>query len=85
MLKFYLTTVIIYMIIIYSIISIFKDVLRKRFAINETKKTSLFKKLNNFFVISAVPILRFIFVIVSIYVAICKQEDFDELMIKTNK
>lgn len=73
------------MIIIYSTIVIFRDALRKRMGINESKKVSLFKKLNGLFVLSAVPIIRLIFVIVVVYIVTCKKEDFDELMKKANK
>ena len=84
MLKFYLTTVIIYMIIINCTTEIFKEAIKKKTGKTDGKKASLFKRLNTLFVLAAVPVIRLIVVIVLIYVATCKQEDFDNLMKKTN-
>ena len=85
MLKFYLVTVIIWMIIIYCIVAMFQDSIVKKLGAREGKKDSLFKKLKALFVLAAVPIVRLLVVIGIIYIAICKQEDFDELMKKANK
>lgn len=80
MLKFYLSTVIMYMIVIYCTIQMFKETLKKRLGVNENRKVGLFTKLSTLFILSAVPILRFIIVCVLIYIGLCKQKDFDELM-----
>lgn len=80
MLKFYLTTVVIWMIIIYCTAAMFKSGIRKKISKDETKKTSLFEKLTILFPLAAVPIIRVFVVIIIIYIATCKQEDFDELM-----
>lgn len=80
MLKFYLTTVVIWMIIIYCTAVMFKSGIRKKISKDETKKTSLFGKLTILFPLAAVPIIRVFVVIIIIYIATCKQEDFDELM-----
>lgn len=80
MLKFYLTTVIIWMIIIQSAFLMFKDVLRKRIYKNEVKKINLVKRFRDLFVLSAVPVFRLIILIFIIYISICKQEDFDKIM-----
>lgn len=80
MLKFYLTTVVIWMIIIYCTAAIFQNGIAKKFKTNEEKKASLFKKLKGLFILAAIPIVRLLIVIVLIYIATCKQEDFDKLM-----
>lgn len=85
MLKFYLTTVVIWMIIIYCVVAIFQNGIAKKLKTNEEKKSGLFKKLKTLFVLAAIPIVRLFVVIVLIYIATCKQEDFDELMKRTNR
>ena len=84
MLKFYLITVIIWMIIINCTVEIFKDAIKKKTGKADGEKANLFKRLRTLFVLSAVPIVRLIVVGVLIYIATCKQEDFDELMKKVN-
>lgn len=73
------------MIIIYCIVAMFQDSIVKKLGAREGKKDSLFKRLKALFVLAAVPIVRLLVVIGIIYIAICKQEDFDELMKKVNK
>ena len=85
MLEFYLASIIIWMIIIKSIIVLFKDGIKKKTNSKETKKASIFKRLSYLFVLAAVPILRLGIVIIIIYIATCKQEDFDKLMKKTDE
>lgn len=89
MFKFYLTTVVIWMIIIYCTAAIFENAINKKLATlptyKENKKSSLFKKIRALFILAAVPIIRLIIVIVLIYIATCKQEDFDKLMESANK
>ena len=84
MLKFYLATVIIWMIVIYCVVAIFQNGITKKLGTNKEEKASLFKKLKFLFILAAVPIVRLCMVIVIIYIATCKQEDFDELMKRTN-
>lgn len=85
MLKFYLTTVIIWMFIIYCVTEIFQNGIVKKLGANNGKEAGLFKKLESLFILSAVPIIRLFVVIVIIYIATCKQEDFDELMKKSDE
>lgn len=89
MLKFYLTTVVIWMIIIYCTAAMFENAIDKKLATlptyKENKKSSLFKKFRALFILAAIPIVRLIIVIVLIYIAACKQEDFDKLMESVNK
>ena len=82
--RFYLTTVFIYMIIIFSIIALFKDALKKRLPKCD-KKSTWSRTLFTLFILSAVPILRLIIAVCLVYIATCKQEDFDELMKKANE
>lgn len=80
MFKFYLTTIIIWMIIIYCVIAIFQKGIVDKLKTNEDKKANFFKKFKTLFVFAAVPIIRLFVVILLIYIATCKQEDFDKLM-----
>ena len=84
MLKFYLTTVVIWMIIIESVTSIFSDAIKKKSKKEETKKANIFKRLGALFTLAAIPFFRLFVVIVIVYIATCKQEDFDEIMKKAN-
>ena len=84
MLKTYLVSVVIYMIIINSTLTIFKDAIVKKYTIDETKRAKTSKRLSTLFACAAVPIVRFFVVVVIIYIAICKQEDFDKLMGRNN-
>ena len=84
MLKFYLTTVIIYMIIISCTTTMFKDAIKKKTGKEDGKKANIFKRLSSLFVLAAVPIFRLFVVIGLIYIGTCKQEDFDELIKKAN-
>ena len=81
MLEFYLTTVVIWMIIIASLLLMFGDAIKKKQA-NELKKTNVIKKIASLFVMSAVPVLRLVVAATIFYMAVCSQEDFDRLMNK---
>lgn len=86
MLKLYLISVVIWMIIIGCTTSLFKEGIKKKlekFELNKSKK-SLFSGLKALFILAAVPIVRLIIAIMLIYIATCKQEDFDELMKKVD-
>lgn len=85
MLKFYLVSVVICMIIIQCILSMFKDGLRQKIGIKETSKIGLFNRLKTLFVVSAVPVVRLFVVITLVYIATCKQEDFDKLINKNKE
>lgn len=85
MLKFYLITVVIWMIIIYCTTAIFQNGIAKKLKTNEEKKSGLFKKLRGLFILAAIPIVRLLVVVVLIYIAACKQEDFDKLMESANR
>lgn len=84
MLKFYLTTVAIWMIIIYCTAAMFENAIDKKLATlptyKENKKSSLFKKFRAHFLLSAVPIVRVTIPLLLIWIAICSQEDFDKMM-----
>lgn len=75
MLKFYLTTVVIYMIIIYCTCSIFKDGIKAKGWISEGKRGSKFGAL---FTLSAVPILRLGVIILIFYMATHTKEEFNK-------
>lgn len=88
MLKFYLATVIIYMIIINCTIEIFKEAINKKidkYRKKGVKKANLFKRLSVLFTLAAIPILRTFVVFILMYIATCKQEDYDDLMKKANE
>lgn len=85
MFKFYLTTVVIWMIIIYCIAKLFEKPIAQKMKANEEKKTSLFKELRATFIVAAIPIIRLFVAITLIYTATCTQEDFDKLMKRANK
>jgi len=84
MLGFYLSTVIIWMIIIACLITIFKDGLNKKLVKKEEKK-SIFKTIGALFVLAAIPVFRLLVAIAIVYMATCSQEEFDELMGKNKK
>ena len=84
MLKFYLTTVVIWMIIIECTTSIFKDAIRKKTGKDGTNKANIFKRFGTLFPLAAIPIVRLVVVIMIVYIATCSQEDFDKLMKNNN-
>ena len=85
MLTFYLSTVVIWMIIIFCAIYICKDKIReKAIAMGiEGKKSGFFSTIGFLFVLAAIPVFRLIILIAIIYMAGCSQEDFEELMSKS--
>ena len=75
MLESYLTSVIIYMIIIYCTCSILKDGIKaKGWTTNDNGKT----KLSSLFMLAAVPVLRVAVLIVIIYMFTYTKEDFEK-------
>lgn len=83
MLKFYLATVIAWMIILYCLVAIFQNGIIEKLGTDNGKKKSSFEKLKTLFVMSAVPVVRLLVAIMIVYIAACKKEDFDELMKKS--
>lgn len=75
MLKIYLTSVIIYMIIIYCTCQIFKDAIRSKGWINEKRNGS---KLGILFTLSAVPVLRFFIILLVIYMSTHTKEEYEK-------
>lgn len=84
MIKFYLSTIIVWMIIIWSTVFIFKDKLKEKIGKKDVKKVSLFKGLVTLFAIASIPIIRLITLILILYIAGCKQEELDELLKRAN-
>lgn len=82
MLTFYLSTVVIWMIIIYCAIFLCKDKINEKTAAMkiEKKKSGFFSNLGLLFVLAAIPVFRLIILIAVIYVAGCSQEEFEELV-----
>ena len=86
MIKFYLTTIIIWMIIIECTILLFNKELNKKLEkYNVPRENNLFRALKTLFVVSAVPFIRVFIEIVIVYMVVCNQEDFDKLMEKHYK
>lgn len=81
MLKIYLTSVIIYMIIINCTVLLFKDGILEKLKLVKvnTKPSNLFESLGCLFVMAAVPIIRLIILICFIHIGTCSQEDFDRI------
>lgn len=84
MLGFYLSTVVIWMIIIWCLMMVFKDRLKKKLVKKEEKK-SVVKTLGALFILSAIPIFRLLIAIAIVYMATCSQEEFDEFMNKNKQ
>lgn len=81
MLKFYLSTVIVWMIIIYCVINIFKTAYIKNGWV-DIESNSHNNSLKNLVIISAVPLLRLGILCFIIYMASATKEDFEELVDK---
>ena len=84
MLKIYLSSVIIWMVVIYCMTSISKESIVKNGWINTENK----QKRNWFvqlFILSAVPIFRLFIVIAILYMAICTKEQFEQWKKEQNK
>lgn len=77
MLKLYLSTVIIWMIIIYCTCSIFGPKVKENGWVNNTNvKTG---KLVTLFIVSAVPFLRVVSFATIIYMSVCTKEKFEKM------
>lgn len=79
MLKFYLSTVIIFMIILSCEKAIFIDAIRKNGWLDDVEKAKM-GKWQSLFVLSAVPVLRLFFVIFTLIMASNKKDDFMKKM-----
>lgn len=75
MLRIYLTSVLIYMIIIYCTCAIFEGGIKAKGWISEQKSKG---KWSTLFMLSAVPILRFFVVILIFYMSTHTKEEFDK-------
>lgn len=78
MLEFYLSTVVIWMIIIFCLTFIFKESIKKNWYGQINKKKSIVSGFGALFAISAVPILRFLIVIMIVYMATHTKEEFEK-------
>ena len=89
MLEIYLKSIIVYMVIIYCATSVCKDSFIKRMnSFNNNfeykKKKSFISRISNLFVLSAIPVLRFIIILAIFFISFCSKEDFEK-MIKKSK
>lgn len=76
MLKFYLSSVIIYMIIMHAMLSMFKPAMKEKgWLSNETVKTN---RIAGLFILSAIPIVRLVIVVFIFYTATHTKEEFDK-------
>jgi hypothetical protein len=84
MLKIYLSSVIIWMVVIYCMTSISKESIVKNGWINteNKQKRNWFAQL---FILSAVPIFRLFIVIAILCMAICTKEQFEQWKKEQNK
>ena len=81
MLKIYLSSVIVFMIIINCTFLFFKDEILKKLKLAKvnTKPSNLFESISCLFVMSAIPIIRLIITIFFIHIGTCSQENFDRI------
>ena len=89
MLEIYFKSIIIYMIIICCSSLICKERIKERFDklknnSKEKKKKSFISRISNLFILSAIPVLRFIIVLAIFFISFCSKEDFEK-MIKKSK
>ena len=77
MLSFYLSTVIVWMIIFWCVLKLYSKTFLKRYGeyINIDKKHSKVKSFVSLFVMSAVPILRFLIMISFFYMTFCSEKN----------
>lgn len=85
MISFYLSSVIVWMIIIFCIIMLYSKQIRTRYSKYLKVKTSKVKALFSLFVLSAVPILRLLIAIGIIWVANCGEEDYNRVIAKMDE
>lgn len=85
MISFYLSSVIVWMIIIFCIIMLYSKQIQARYSKYLKVKTSKVKALFSLFVLSAVPILRILIAISIILVANCGEEDYNGIIAKMDE
>lgn len=84
MLKFYISSVIIYIIIIFAVVTLFKDLFDKNcmyiggVTSEIPKKGSVVKRLKYLIILSAVPIVRTFVVILVVWISFAKKETLDK-------
>ena len=81
MLKIYLSSVIVFMIIIDCVFLFFNDEITKKLKLKKvnTEPSNLFTNIACLFVLSAIPIIRLFIVIFLVHIGICRQEEFDKI------
>ena len=85
MLSFYLSSVIVWMIIIFCIIMLYNKQIQTRYSKYLKVNTNKVKALFSLFVLSAVPILRLLIAIGIIWVANCGEEDYNRIIAKMDE
>mgnify|MGYP007069322237 FL=1 len=87
MLSFYLSTVIIWMIIFWCVLKLYSKTFLKRYGeyINIDKKHSKVKSFVSLFVMSAVPILRFLIMISFFYMTFCPEKNSKDITERLKK
>lgn len=79
MLKVYLISVVIWMIIIFCTTYLFAEQIKQKGWIETNKHGSFFKALFNVFCMSVVPLLRLLFLITILLMAGVTKEEFEEM------
>lgn len=87
MLLFYLSTVIVWMIIFWCVLKLYSKTFLKRYGecINIDKKYSKVKSFVSLFIMSAVPILRFLIMISFFYMTFCLEKNFKDIAERLKK
>lgn len=87
MLSFYLSTVIVWMIIFWCVLKLCSKTFLKRYGeyINIDKKHSKVKSFVGLFVISAVPIIRLLIMILLFYMTFCSEENSKDIAERLKK
>lgn len=87
MLRFYLSTVVIWMIILGCAIYACRNKIKEKAVAfgYDDKKSGFFENLRALFAMSAIPVFRVIVLFGIFYMSGCTQEEFNELMNKSKK
>lgn len=78
MIKFYMTTVVIWMVIIYATIFVTKEAIKNNDWVTEKKDTTPLGTIIALFCMSAIPIYRFIVVCSLIMMSVKTKEEFEK-------
>ena len=78
MIQVYLSSVAVWMIIIYCLCWLFKNAIKNNGWISQKSDTSKTNKLVVLFVLSAVPIIRFIVCVTIVFMSMYTKEDFEK-------